>query len=270
MGMYYSILENRSVMSLSGEDVEPFLQGIITNDIHKLTADNALYAAILTPQGKYLFDFLLIRRGNEILVDYCTGQKADLLKKLAMYRLRSKVQITETPLSVCALWGGDMPTVPETQTIRKDPRHPQLGYRLIGPQAEIAAFAGTVATEGDYDLHRIDLTIPESNRELLPDKSFPLPSNLEEMHAIDYQKGCYVGQEVTARSKHRGVIRKALYTLRVAEGTPPVPGAKLSLDGQLVGEIFSAKAPLCIAQIEKEAAEKKQPLMAGETKLQIR
>lgn len=266
--MHYRILENRSVISISGEDAEPFLQGILTNDIHALINDNALYAAILTPQGKYLFDFLLMRRGEEILLDHHAEQKANLLKKLTMYRLRSKVQIAETQLAVCALWNGQTKDIPSSLTLRADPRHPQLGQRLIGPREELEAYAKAHATEGDYELHRIRLTIPESLKDLIPEKSFPLPSNLEELHAIDYKKGCYVGQEVTARSKHRGVIRKALYTLEAEAGTP-ASGASVTLNGQAVGEIFSVKDTLCIAQIEKEAVEKGQPFTAGGAVLRL-
>lgn len=253
--MFYATLPNRAVLEISGEDKETFLQGIITNDIGHLKPGAPLYAAILTPQGKYLFDFLLYRRGEAILMDYDNAQKEALIKKLTMYRLRSKVAFRDLADGVTAFWGEGTPP----EGAEKDPRHHKLGYRLLAERPSLA----DAHEAGDYDYHRLSCGIPETGRDLVPEKSFPLPMNMEELNAIDYNKGCYVGQEVTARSKHRGVIRKALYVLRTPAESLPEPFLPLLQDGRAVGEVLSGSQDLCLAQIEKEAAEKSEPFTAG-------
>ena len=260
---YYS-LPDRGLLYLHGEDTRSLLQGIITSDIHKLTADHPLYAALLTPQGKFLFDFFLIQWKDGILLDHLAAQRADLLKKLTMYRLRSKVQFENLSdnLQVIALWG-DVGGV----NAPYDPRLQQMGKRLVLPKAELADFQkqypdGRLAGEAEYARHRIALTVPETLKDLIPDKSFPLQSNLEEMQAIDYQKGCYVGQEVTARTKHRGTLRKRIYTVRI-EGPAPEAGTAVMRDNHSVGEMLSHAGNLGLAQLDIETAESKVPLQCG-------
>lgn len=253
---FYTQLKNRSVLRLEGDDVETFLQGVITNDIKKLSKDTPLYTAILSPQGKYLFDFFLYLDGMSILLDCNKAQRDELWKKMRMYILRSRVKIEETALEVYAAWGCDITVSADALLAVDDPRDVALGKRILG-KSEVNA------TEDDYDYLRIQHTVPETLKDLIPEKSFPLPSNMEEMNAIDYKKGCYVGQEVTARSKHRGVVRKQLYTLK-ADAPISIPAhTTITFDGIAIGEILSSNRELCIAQLEKEKMEGNPSLSCG-------
>ena len=241
--MQYHILENRGLLWLQGEDVRPFLQGIITNDIEKLAPDKSLYAAMLTPQGKFLYDLFLYDWQGGILLEYYTPKEADIIKKLTMYRLRSKV--TFTPLNdyvVVAAWDGANGT--------PDPRDARMGARYVTKEMLI-----NTASAEEYHKRRIGLTIPEMPIDLVSEESFPLPCNLEEINAIDYKKGCYVGQEVTARSKYRGNIRKKIFNLQF-DSTAPQAGTAITAEGKTIGTMLSSVGNLGLAQLEIEAVDK--------------
>lgn len=247
------VLENRGLLHLTGQDVRPFLQGLLTNDIHKLTPEKSLYAALLTPQGKFLYDFFVYDWQGGVLLEYYKPMAADILKKLTLYRLRSKIIFTNVSEQyfVIAAWNDASPNL-------KDPRHEKMGTRYITSQKPI----GTLSSATDYHAHRIALTIPEMPDDLISGDSFPLLTNLEEMHAIDYQKGCYVGQEVTARSKYRGNLRKKIWTVKI-EGTAPAAGTAIRSGERVVGTMLSHANNLGLAQIENEAV--KLPLQADTT-----
>ena len=250
------IVENRGLLDLTGEDVRPFLQGLLTNDIQKLTPEKNLYAAMLTPQGKLLYDFFLYDLHGGILLEFYKPYAADIIKKLTLYRLRSKVQFTDVSdhYFVVAAWGDTQgPT---------DPRDEKLGVRFITNQKNESVPAV------EYHAHRIALTIPEMPDDLISGESFPLPSNLEELHAIDYNKGCYVGQEVTARSKYRGNIRKKIYTVKI-EGDAPAPGTAIRRGEQIVGTMLSHAKQYGLAQIETEIAAQKTYLQSAEATLTL-
>lgn len=257
--MYALILPDRGVLQLSGPDTETFLQGLLTNDIRKLTTEQPLYAAILTPQGKLLYDIFAYTHEDGVLLEYYLPLKEELLKKLRMYRLRAKVDIVEKPeMKVIAAWGGAL-------SATRDPRHPEMGYR----------YAATSLPEGfsqasleEYHYRRIGFTIPEMPVDLVSGESFPLPSNMEAIHAIDYQKGCYVGQEVTARSKYRGNIRKAIFTVRF-DALPPPTGTAITAEGRAVGVCLSHARELGLAHLEIEAAQQKTPLQVNGTGLSV-
>lgn len=250
--MQYHVLENRGLFLLQDGDARPFLQGIITNDIAKLAPEKSLYAAILTPQGKFLYDLFLYDWQGGILLEYYKPKEADIIKKLTMYRLRSKV--TFTPINdhfVVAAWDGASGT--------PDPRDARMGVRFVTNQPP----KETVSAE-EYHKWRIGFTIPEMPIDLVSEESFPLPCNLEEINAIDYKKGCYVGQEVTARSKYRGNIRKRIFTVQF-EATAPQAGTGITAEGKTIGTMLSSSGNLGLAQLEIEAADK--PLTAGEINL---
>lgn len=204
-------LQDRALIAVAGPEARDFLQGLITNDIRRLAPDTPLYAALLTPQGKVLFDFLLHQRDEDILLD-CEAAKEDALKRrLTMYRLRSKVTIeTRGELAVMAGWNG------ATMSGPKDPRLEALGTRIIASSGEVPMAA---AGPREYLMHRLDCGVPEGG-DFGQDRMFALDADLDELHAISFEKGCYVGQELTARMKHRGTARKRLLPIATLDGSP--------------------------------------------------
>ena len=201
--------ETRTVLRLMGADVRPFLQNLVTNDVEKL-ADGIVYAALLTPQGKYLADFFLSAEEDAVLLDADAAQAPALMQRLSLYKLRADVTIEMTDRPVTLLWGAEnLPGLP-------DPRHSGLGHRLYA-----ASELGTPATPEDYAALRISLCIPAAGAELLPNDSFILEHRFAELNGVDFRKGCYVGQEVTARMKHKTELRKGLVRVTVAGAAEP-------------------------------------------------
>lgn len=226
-----ALLEDRSVIALAGADARTLLQGLITNDMEQLSPANALYAALLTPQGKILFDFLLAEGDGAVLLD-CPHSRAEaLVRRLTMYRLRAKVQIELRPqLKVLAAWQGE--TLPGISFA--DPRLPQLGIRAIVAAAEMPP---GVSSAEPYHHHRRALGVPEGD-DFGSDAIFALDGDLEQLHAVSFTKGCYVGQELTARMKHRGTARKRLLAVSAATDLPP-PGTAVMAENKSVGELTS-------------------------------
>lgn len=196
-------LPKRGLITLSGPDTRDFLQGLITNDIRKLTPENALYACLLTPQGKFLHDFFVVQDGDKFLLDCEGGERAqDLGRRLGMYRLRKDVGIEV--LEDHAVYAGD-----ELPGGRADPRHPDMGQRsFVKPESMEGTFE-------DWDERRIELTIPDGSRDLVVGSSTLDEGRMDRLNAVDYQKGCYVGQELTARMHYRGLGKKHLETVRL-------------------------------------------------------
>lgn len=230
--MYYTALPERGLILVSGEGRETFLQGLISNDIYKLKSQPTIYAALLTPQGKFLHDFFLTHYHGGILIDCEKSRMADLLQRLSLYKLRSKVAF-ETPDTICvtAAWGE------KTDRGFADPRLPQMGYRILGEKKTIDAWQP--ATPQDYDQMRLALGVPDGSRDMIVDKNFLLECHFEALHGVDFNKGCYVGQEVTARSKFRGQVRKFLYQVRAQNGELPEPTTPVYLGDVVVGEMRS-------------------------------
>ena len=254
-------LDDRAVIALSGQDARTLLQGLITNDIEGLAPDRALYAALLTPQGKILFDFIIAEGDGAVLLD-CAADSADALaKRLTMYRLRAKVEIQRRDqLMVMAGWDGERLPDPAF----RDPRLAALGTRSIMAAAE--APAPTAATEA-YHKHRLDLGVPEAG-DFGQDRMFALDADLDELNGVDFKKGCYVGQELTARMKHRGTARKRLLPIASADGSAlPAPDTVVTAGGKSVGEITSAYGPRGFALIRLDRLEEAgdAALTAGET-----
>ena len=233
---------NRTVIALTGKDALPFLQGLVSNDVRPLEHRPCLvWAALLTPQGKYLADFFLARDSDgQLLLDIATPLAADTLRRLAMYRLRADVQMAPTELHV--LRGlGDAP-----QGALPDPRHPALGWRGF------SAMAG-LPPRIDWDAIRVAHLIPESGIELIPDDSYILEQGFERLHGVDFRKGCYVGQEVTARMKHKTELRKGIVRV-VVEGSAPV-GSEILADGKPAGMLYTQAGGQGIAYLRHDRAE---------------
>ncbi|HEY1709765.1 MAG TPA: folate-binding protein YgfZ [Rhizomicrobium sp.] len=226
-------LDDRAVIAVSGPEAKTFLQGLITNDVEMLDRHHAIYAALLTPQGKILFDFLVTAEDGGLLLDCMAGAREALIKRLTMYKLRAKVQLVpRDDLAVVAAWGGGLEMESLEEFGFRDPRHPELGARAITLKDAIAP------RHDDYLSHRLALGIPEG-ADFGSDKMFALDADLDELHAVSFDKGCYVGQELTARMKHRGTARKRL--LPVTAATPlPAPGIAIRAGAQEIGEVASA------------------------------
>ena len=247
----------RTLIETRGEDLRPFLQGIVTSDIHRLTAERALYAALLTPQGKYLADFVMFAEGDAVYLDTAASQAEDLVRRLSLYRLRRKIDITRTDTETACLFGegaGAALGLPaergacgrwETFSAAVDPRDARLGIRVWGAGAatRLTAFGARPVTRADWDTHRIRLEVPEGGSDLLPERIFPLEAGFERLDGIDFHKGCYVGQEVTARMRHKAVLHRGIRKVRI-EGTPPPAGTPIEADGKPAGTLLSCSGDI--------------------------
>ncbi|MEZ5779109.1 MAG: folate-binding protein [Paracoccaceae bacterium] len=223
----------RRLIEVSGTERLEFLQGLVTNDVGQLR-DGLVYAALLTPQGKYLADFFLVRHGDAILLDADASQADALSRRLMMYRLRADVNIGPSPLQVRRGLG----VAPKGAFA--DPRHPALGWRAYGPETGDAPSI-------DWDAIRVEHTIPESGIELIPDETYILEVGFERLHGVDFRKGCYVGQEVTARMKHKTELRKGLVTVGV-EGAAPA-GTEIRAGDKPAGTLYTQAAGKGIAYL---------------------
>jgi tRNA-modifying protein YgfZ len=250
----YTILPDRAVLAITGTDARDFLQGLITNDIRKASPGKAVFAALLSPQGRFLHDFFITEHEDRLLLETDKARLLDLIKRLTLYKLRSRISIEALPqLQVSAIWGEESGqwSVISGQIIYADPRLPDLGMRFIA--SEVPASAGT--TENDYDLHRLKLGIPEGSRDLIPERSLILEYGYDELNGVDFTKGCYVGQEVTARTHHRAQLRKFIHC--VQSDTPLPPFATPILAGNReAGTMASSQGTLGLAFLRLEEVER--------------
>lgn len=241
-------MPSRRILRLSGADTDSFLQGLVSNDIRKLD-QGLVYAALLTPQGKYLADFFLCRDGDSVLLDIAESLADATLKRLSMYKLRAAVEIGDSGLNL------QRGTGPAPAGALPDPRHPALGWR--------AYTAAPESDDGsDWDAIRVAHCIPETGIELTPD-SYLLESGFEALNGVDFRKGCYVGQEVTARMKHKTELRKGL--ARVAIDGPAEPGTEITADGKPVGVLHTRAGDRAIAYLRFDRASGE--MLAGEARL---
>lgn len=267
-------LPERGVLSVSGEDTRKFLQGLISNDTARVAPGTAVYAALLTAQGKYLHDFFLVQIGEALFLDCEADRRADLAKRLRMYKLRSKVELQDVTdrFAVYALPGEAVPGLGEVAgsareldggSLYVDPRHAGIGARaLLQRDTAAATLAGLGATEGDraaFEQLRLTLGLPDGSRDLVVEKSILLENGFDELNGVDWKKGCYIGQELTARTKYRGLVKKRLMPVRI-DGPAPEPGAPILLGDKEAGEMRSAGNGMGLAVmrlefLEKQAAE---------------
>ncbi|HZK91045.1 MAG TPA: folate-binding protein [Stellaceae bacterium] len=265
-GSRFVVLQDRGVLAIGGPDRASFLQGLVSNDTTRISGGRAIYAALLTAQGKYLHDFMLAECGETIWLDGEAARRADLKRRLSMYRLRSKVTIDERPdLAVAAIIGGPIFDLPEEPGAARaldggvaftDPRLAALGTRVILPREGINRVlreSGAAETEfAEYDRLRLSLGVPDGSRDLMLDKSILLEAGFDELNGVDWNKGCYIGQELTARTKYRGLVKKRLFPVRIG-GPTPEPGAIVMLDGREAGEMRSSRGGIGLALLRLEA-----------------
>ena len=230
----------RTVLSVTGPERETFLQGLISNDVIR-SQDNIIYAALLTPQGKYIADFFVIGRPDDILIDVASPLAATLTQRLSMYKLRAQVQINATTLQVSRGTG------PAPSGSLPDPRHPALGWRHYSDSA--------LSDNTDWNAIRVAHCIPESGTELTPD-SYILESGFERLHGVDFKKGCYVGQEVTARMKHKTELKKGLTIVSISG--PAEPGTEITSAGKPAGTLFTRSGNHAIAYLRFDRTDQMQ------------
>ena len=277
-------LADRAILRLAGGEVRTFLQALVSNDVERLAGNRAIYAALLTPQGKYLFDFFLGQAEGGILLDGEASRLPALAKRLAMYRLRADVEIeTDDKLAVHVGFGpGAAAALGLAETagaarpldggvVFVDCRDPAAGVRVLAP-ADVAAAtleAAGLRASGpeDYDRHRLALALPDGSRDLEVERSTLLEGDFERLNGVDFHKGCYVGQEVTARTKHRGKLRKRLLAVAI-EGPLPAPGTPILAAGREVGVIRSGRDERALALLRLDAvADDAPPMTAAQSRV---
>ncbi|MBK6467284.1 MAG: folate-binding protein YgfZ [Rhodobacter sp.] len=249
-------IPGRAIWRLTGKDVVTFLQGLVTNDVAPLgRGPGIVWAAFLTPQGKYLADFFIVRRAadgdNVYLIDLPEALAAATLKRLQMYRLRADAQIAPAGLHVTR---GTAAPPPDALP---DPRHPALGWRAYGDSPG-------AAPSDIWTALRVEHLVPEYPADLVPDDSYILEVGFERLNGVDFRKGCYVGQEVTARMRHKTELRKGLVRLHI-EGTAP-PGTPITLeDGREAGRLGTFCGDRALAHMRFDRLQ--GPLLAGPARL---
>jgi tRNA-modifying protein YgfZ len=241
-------LPARGVIEVAGEDRQSFLQGLISNDVAEAAPGRAVWAALLTPQGKWLADFFILRAGERLLLDCERAQAEALVQKLSRYRLRSKVAVRDASAewAVHAAWDG-APDLPEGTVAAPDPRLAAAGWRILAPQP-----LASNATEAEWDLHRLALGLPDGSRDLEAEKSVLLEAGFDELNGVSWTKGCYLGQELTARTKYRGLVKRRVVPVVIA-GELPAPGTPVEAGGREVGIMRSGRGGRGLALVRIEA-----------------
>ncbi len=278
---FYTLLENRGLIRVTGADARDFLQGLISNDVNKVDGEQAIHAAFLTPQGKYLHDFFITELGGALIVDCEAAPRlGDLMGRLAMYKLRSDVEISDASpdFTAAAMFGEGVLETPglEVGVSYMDPRLDNAKYgagaRAVLPSggaAKALEEAGfSPAPYSDYDNHRMALGLTEGSLDMEVGKAILLENGFDEWGSADWEKGCYMGQELTARTKHRGLIRKRLMPVEI-DGPAPAIGDQLMLEGEEAGRMRSSTGQIGLALIRLEMLEKAgpAPFTAGGTTL---
>jgi len=247
-------LPGRGFLRLSGEDRLKFLQGLVSNDVDAAAPGHAVYNCLLTPQGKFLHDFFLITDGDSLLIECEADRRADLAQRLKMYRLRSKIEIAEADYDVFAAFGA-APLVSD-MILYPDPRRPALGTRVALPAGREA---GAPIPFDSYDRLRIAQAVPDGSRDMEIGKAILLENNIDLLNGIAWDKGCYTGQELTARTRYRGLIKKRLIPVRIVGTAPPI-GTPLIEAGSEVGEMRSANGDIGLALLRLERLRKGSPI----------
>jgi tRNA-modifying protein YgfZ len=230
-------LADRAVVRITGDDRRAFLQGLVTQDIGLVSEDNAVFSALLTPQGKVLFDFMIAERDGGFLIDCDIEAAPALVKRLTLYKLRAKVSV-ELDETLAVVTSRAQPTTADIAF--PDPRLPALGWRIIAPK-------GDSDIDKDYDRRRIGLGVPEFGRDFGPDDIFPLDVNYDALNGVSYSKGCFVGQEVASRMKRKSEVRKRT-VIAEFDGPAPDKGAVIIAGDSTLGQILSTADTAALAE----------------------
>jgi folate-binding protein YgfZ len=263
-----AILPERTVLRVSGEDARHFLQNLVTSDIETLASGEARFAALLTPQGKILFDFFVLavadNEGGGFLLDAPKALAAELLKRLTFYKLRAKVEIESRPdLAAAVALGGAPPE--EIGFAFKDPRHPKLGTRIILPAADVNDALGKagfkLAGAEEWERLRISLGIPEGGKDFVYGDTFPHEADMDQLGGVDFAKGCFIGQEVVSRMQHKSVTRTRVVPVAYKDVTP-LEGVEVKIGDKAAGFFGSAANGRGLAKLRLDRVE--DGLKAGE------
>ena len=249
------VLTDRAVLEVTGDDRVAFLQGLVSNDVTLAAAGRAVWAALLTPQGKWLADFFIHSDGHRLLLDIEAAQAVMLAQKLTRHRLRAKVAVGPTPMAVYAGW--DEPPAPGAVP---DPRLTDAGWRLLA----LAPLPQTAGIDG-YNRHRLRLGLPGGSSDMDAEKTTLLEAGFAELNGVSWTKGCYMGQELTARTKYRGLLKRRLVPVQVV-GPKPARGTPVTHDGADVGDMRSSAGDLGLALLRIDRIEAPS-LLCGDTTL---
>jgi folate-binding protein YgfZ len=255
------LLPQRGIITIAGDDRVTFLQGLVSNDVRKATAQQAVYAALLTPQGKFLYEMFIIATPDTLWLDVETAHAEALVARLNKYKLRSAVTITNVSADYGVIADFSGASAASGTICFPDPRLPVLGWRTIAPRALLPAEDNTGFIL--YDRLRLSLGIADGSRDLIMSDSILLEGNFDYNNGIDFTKGCYMGQELTARTHYRGLIKKRLFPVHSnAEACPP-SGTILTENGQEIGTMRSSQGNLGLALIKCDKVAN-QAMITGE------
>jgi len=252
------VRRDRAVLSLEGAEAETFLHNLVTADILGLAEGQARYTALLTPQGKILFDFFVLKTAEGYLLDCAASQLEELIKRLMFYRLRAKVTIAERK----ELEVGVSPNQPPESRAYVDPRSPLMGWRIIAEKGKLPEGSG-------YELARIALGLADSNGDIGSGQLFPHEANLDQLSAVSFSKGCYIGQEVVSRMEHRATARSRILPVTLDGAAPPRDAAIKSAD-RIVGSVLSSVGNIALALIRLDRlGEAEQPLLTDGVRIHV-
>ena len=265
-------LKNRTLLELEGDDIREFLQSLVTNDINLISKEKSIYSALLSPQGKYLYDFFIFKNtNNNIMIDCEKNDQEELIQKLNIYKLRSKIEIrVNDKIDIYSIYGRDLDTLISNLKIKYkegftkevsnnlffiDPRNKNLGLRNYTNKLmkEFSKIPAGILSEWHYV--RIKNNIPYPYNDLDKEKSFIIENNFEKINAIDFNKGYYIGQENTARQKYRGTAKRQLVVGKIV-GKEILNGEKVFYDKKVVGTVRSSSKELCLVNIRSEIYDK--------------
>ncbi|WP_043360679.1 folate-binding protein YgfZ [Belnapia sp. F-4-1] len=259
--MPIAILPERGVVEVAGEDRVAFLQGLVSNDVAEAGPGRAVFAALLTPQGKWLADFFIHAEDGRLLLDCERAQAGMLAQRLGRFRLRSKGVLRDLSAEMAVAVGWGEAVMPAGAG--PDPRLEAAGWRLVSREAPAAD-----ASAEDWDAHRLALGLPEGSRDLAAEQTVLLEAGFDALHGISWSKGCYMGQELTARTRYRGLLKRRLVPVEV-DGPLPEPGTPVVAGGAEVGEMRSGRGARGIAQLRLDALDGRA-LRCGEAALRPR
>jgi folate-binding protein YgfZ len=266
--MPIALLPDRGVVEVAGEDRIAFLQGLVSNDVTLAAPGRAVWAALLTPQGKWLADFFVLDAGEgRLLLDCERAQAAMLVQRLGRFRLRARVALRDASEAfvVLAGWGATAPP-PGQALAAPDPRLPEAGWRLLVPAGSAPPPAD--AAWEDWDLHRLALGLPDGSRDLEAERTVLLEAGFDELNGVSWTKGCYMGQELTARTRYRGLVKRRLVPVTVEEGPLPARGTPvLAPDGAERGEMRSGRGNRGLALLRLEAIARGEALACGAARI---
>ena len=283
----YVKLSERGLITVGGPDRKEFLQGLISNDIEQVSPERAIWAALLTAQGKYLHDFFIVEIDDVFYLDCEAERLMDLGQRLSRFKLRAEVDLgIADGFGVWACYGtealarADLESEPGIAkslaegTVYCDPRISDIGARAVLSVKSAGAYWQKLGIEpgsaADYDRLRISLGLPDGSRDMVVEKAILLENNFDPLHGVDWNKGCYIGQELTARTKYRGLIKKRLIPVEITGDTPET-GTQVTSDGRDAGEVRSLAGGLALALIRRDkldlSVEQGVPLVAGNATL---